>query len=113
MDYDRIKDTETEKQEPSGLGRNNKRKTDFGVRQNKGDSVGRGKEERVRSGILTAPVPDKTFHVFYIKKVRPAQSALADVWLHETTGRLLPNKWELGLSEITAQTLVRGNQSGV
>lgn len=67
------------KQEPSRLGSNNKRKADLGVRQNKGDSVGRGKEERVRSGILTAPIPDKTFNIFCIKKVWRAQSALTAV----------------------------------
>lgn len=104
--------TRKRKQEPSALGRNNKRKADLGVRQNKGDSVGRGKEERARSGILTAPIPDKTFNIFCIKKVWRAQSALTAVWLHEMTGRLLPNKGEGSLSQITGQILVGGNQIG-
>lgn len=49
------------------------------VNQNKGNSVGRGKEEKVRSWILTASILDKTFDIFCIKKVWRVQSPLTAV----------------------------------
>lgn len=60
-----------------------------------------------------APILDKIFDIFCKKKVWRVQSLLTVVKLHEMSGRMLGNKRERSLGEITGQILVGGESNQI